>query len=70
MVVVFPAPFGPEKTEAFSGLNLEVQSAHGLDFAVVSLAQIATLDGNSHGSILSDSTRAASRRLRFPPALC
>ena len=50
MVVVFPAPFGPEQAETFAGLNLEVQAAHGFDLTVIGLAQIAALDGRGTGA--------------------
>jgi hypothetical protein len=44
-----PRPVRPEQTEALAGLNLKIQPAHGLNLAVVSLAQIATSDGYRHG---------------------
>jgi hypothetical protein len=49
-----PGPVRAEQTEAFSGLNLEIQPAHRFDFAVVGLAQIATLDSDGHLEILMD----------------
>ena len=43
-----PRAVRPEQAEAFAGLDLEVQPTHSLDFAVISLAQIAALDGGGH----------------------
>ena len=49
-----PCPVRTEQTEALSGLNFKVQPAHGLDFAVVGLAQVAALNGYRHSVILPD----------------
>ena len=54
MVVVFPAPFGPSRPKHSPALDFEVQAAHGLNFAVVGLAQVAALDGGGHWVILLD----------------
>jgi hypothetical protein len=48
-----PRPIRPEQAEALAGLEPKVQSTHRLHFAVVSLAQIAALDGGSHARILA-----------------
>jgi hypothetical protein len=48
-----PCPIRTEQPEALARLNLKIQSTHGLNFAVIGLAQIATLDGNSHAGILT-----------------
>ena len=48
MVVVLPAPFGPEQTEALAGQDVEIQSADRLDLSVVGLLQIVAADGNFH----------------------
>src|SRR5262249_46135719 len=37
-----------KQPEALSALDFQVQSAHGFDFPVVGLAQVATLNGNGH----------------------
>ena len=34
IVVVLPAPFGPEQPEALAGRHLEVEAAHGDDVLV------------------------------------
>ena len=43
-----PCSVGAEQAEAFAGLDLEVEPAHGLEFAIVGLAQIAAMDGYGH----------------------
>jgi hypothetical protein len=49
----FPCSVWTKQTEAFASLNLEVQTAHGLDLTVVGLPQVATLDSGSHAGILT-----------------
>ena len=47
-------PVRTEQAKAFPSFNLQVETAYGFDFSVVSLAQIATLDGNRHAGILTE----------------
>jgi hypothetical protein len=49
-----PCPVRPKQAKAFAGLDFEVQAAHGFEFAVVGLAQIAAVDGYGHWEILPD----------------
>ena len=48
MVVVLPAPLGPEQAEALAGADLEIEAVHGDDI-LVCLAEIANLKGTPSG---------------------
>src|SRR3989442_9298262 len=52
-----PCTVWPEQAETFPGFDLEVQPANGLDLAVVSLPQVAALDGRGHAMILTERQR-------------
>ena len=62
MVVVLPAPLGPSRPKHSPAWISQVEAAHGLDFAVVGLAQAAALDGDAHGldcsGVFGEATRA------------
>ena len=53
-----PCSVGPEQAETFARLNFKIQTANGFDLAVVSLAQVTTLDGSRHLSILTENAGA------------
>ena len=52
-----------KQSEALAGMNLEIQPAHGFDFAVIDFTEIAALNGDRHGSIV------AKKRAEEMPAL-
>ena len=54
MVVVLPAPFGPSRPKHSPASIVEVETANSLDFAVIGLAQIATLDGDFHIGMITE----------------
>src|ERR1035438_4376038 len=49
-----PRPVRPEQAKALAGLDLQVQATHGLDFAIIGLAQVTALNGYGHWVILPD----------------
>jgi hypothetical protein len=48
-----PCPIRAQKAETFSNLNFQAQPAHGFDFTVIGFAQVATLNGSRHATILT-----------------
>ena len=49
-----PCSVGAEQAEAFARLNFQIQAADGFNLAVVSLAQVAALNGGGHLQILTE----------------
>jgi len=48
-----PCSVGTEQAKTFAGLDFKIEPAHGFDFAVIGLAEIAALDGYGHVQILT-----------------
>src|ERR1035441_747269 len=66
-----PCSVGTEQAKALAGFDLKADSANGLDFAVVGLAQVVTLDRNfcrhGHGAFYRsgrEQQSPVSKRLR------
>ncbi len=65
--VVLPAPFGPEQSEEFAGLDRQAHAGERLH-AAETAHDVGDFDGDSHGRLVSEQRQFAGRAKGRAPA--